>query len=195
MDRKQIQEERMKGYFIQATKDLLKGEGLKSVNVRSVAYHAGYSYATLYNYFKDLNELIFVCVKDFQDECQQQIISKTEKIKPGKEKIKAIAMAYINYFTEYPGVFELFFLEKMGNLGNKRDTSELIYRFLDQLCEEQWKYCINEKIVNEIDVENLKSQLRFCIMGMLLFFENRLQPENYKEFIQLVDKQIDFILK
>ena len=57
MKNKELQEQRMKGYFLQATKDMLKSEGLKSVNVRAIADRAGYSYATLYNYFKDINDL------------------------------------------------------------------------------------------------------------------------------------------
>ncbi len=65
MKNKEVQELRMKNYFIQATKEILKGEGLQAVSVRNVADKAGYSYATLYNYFKDITELIFVCVNDF----------------------------------------------------------------------------------------------------------------------------------
>jgi DNA-binding transcriptional regulator YbjK len=79
VNRKQIQEQRMKSYFIQAAKDMLKGEGLKSLSVRSVADRAGYSFATLYNYFKDLNELIFVCVKIFR--------KNVWRLSPGKQKI------------------------------------------------------------------------------------------------------------
>jgi AcrR family transcriptional regulator len=194
MDRKQIQEQRMKSYFIQAAKDMLKGEGLKSLSVRSVADRAGYSFATLYNYFKDLNELIFVCVKDFQEECLEIVIGKTKKIPDGKEKIKATVMAYISYFLEYPGVFELFFLERMGNIGNKQATSELIYTFLDRLCEEQWIYCLKENMVDSEKVSIQKAQLRFAVMGMLLFYENRLQPESYQEFMKLANKQIDEII-
>jgi AcrR family transcriptional regulator len=194
MDKKQIQEQRMRGYFIQAAKDLLKGEGLKSVNVRSVSDRAGYSFATLYNYFKDLNELIFICVEDFQTECWEIITSKTTKIPKGKEKIKAIAMAYISYFLEYPGVFVLFFLERWGNIGNKQATSELIYTFLDRLCEEQWMHCLKENTVDSEKVASQKAQLRFAVMGMLLFYENRLQPESYPEFMELATTQIDEIL-
>ncbi|MDR2773131.1 MAG: TetR/AcrR family transcriptional regulator [Tannerella sp.] len=194
MDRKQIQEQRMKSYFIQAAKDMLKGEGLKSLSVRSVADRAGYSFATLYNYFKDLNELIFVCVKDFQEECLEIVTGKTKKIPDGKEKIKATVMAYISYFLEYPGVFELFFLERMGNIGNKQATSELIYTFLDRLCEEQWIYCLKENMVDSEKVSIQKAQLRFAVMGMLLFYENRLQPESYPEFMKLANQQIDEII-
>ena len=55
----------MRGYFIQAAKEILKGEGLESMSVRNIADQAGYSYATLYNYFKDVKDLILECIKDF----------------------------------------------------------------------------------------------------------------------------------
>ncbi|NLT49326.1 MAG: TetR/AcrR family transcriptional regulator, partial [Ignavibacteria bacterium] len=41
MTKNEIHEKRMKEYFIQATKELLKGEGLKVVSVRNVAEQAG----------------------------------------------------------------------------------------------------------------------------------------------------------
>jgi len=194
MDKKEIQERRMKGYFIDATKDLLKGEGLSAVSVRSVADRAGYSYATLYNYFKDLNDLIFECVRDFQSECKTFVKSKIKKSEPGKEKIKATVLAYVEYFTEYSGVFELFFLERMGNIGNKQSISELIYTFLDRLCEPHWEYFIMQNVFDRVSVEKKKRQIRFCVMGMLLFYQNRFQPENYNEFIELVNMQVEEII-
>jgi AcrR family transcriptional regulator len=194
MDKKQIQSERMRGYFIQAAKELLKGEGLKTVNTRSVADRAGYSYTTMYNYFKDLNDLIFECVKDFQAECELFVRNKTKKVPSGKEKIKAITTAYVHYFTEYPGIFELCFIERMRDIGHKKGTAELIHTFLDRLCEEQWSYCISEKLIDAEKAENMKAQLRYSVTGMLLFYENRLQPDNYKDFTALVSSQLDFIL-
>ena len=195
MDKKEIQEQRTKGYFIEAAKELLKGEGLSAVSVRSVSDKAGYSYATLYNYFKDLNDLIFECVKDFQVECESAVKSKIKKSEQGKSKIKATVLAYVQYFTEYSGVFELFFLERMGNIGNKQSISELIYTFLDKLCDPHWDYCITQNICSRELAEKKMQQLRFCVMGMLLFYQNRFQPENYNEFIRLLDNQVEEIIK
>jgi AcrR family transcriptional regulator len=193
MDKKEIQEQRTKKYFIDAAKELLKGEGLSAVSVRNVADKAGYSYATLYNYFKDLNDLIFECVRDFQAECETAVKRKTKKSEQGKDKIKATVLAYVEYFTEYSGVFELFFLERMGNIGNKQSISELIYTFLDKLCEPHWEYCVAQNIFDKVSVEKKKRQLRFCVMGMLLFYQNRFQPENYNEFIGLLNNQVEEI--
>ena len=194
MSNKQIQSERIRSYFIQAAKEMLKGEGLRSVSTRSVAEKAGYSYATLYNYFKDINDLVFECVKDFQLECEEFVKARSRKAKPGKERLKAITAAYVDYFIEYPGTFELCFLERIRGIDTRTELTTLIYKFLDKLCEDQWVICINEGM-DPVKAENIKQHLRFTVMGLLLFYETRRQPNNYQDFITLVNKMIDDILE
>ena len=195
MGNKEIQEQRMKGYFIEATKDILRGEGLKNISVRNIAERAGYSYATLYNYFSDVKDLIFECVIDFQEECEVFIKFETKKTQPGIEKIKAVAKAYMKYFIQYTGIFELFFLEKTSDLARKQNTAELIYTFFDKACVEEWDYCIQNKIIKKTDAELMKPAVKYLITGMLLFYINRRQPASYKEFTELAEIQLNNILK
>lgn len=193
MKNKEIQEERMRSYFIEATKELLKGEGLKVVNVRNIADRAGYSFSTLYNYFKDVQELIFECVKDFQDECTEYVLSETKSAPAGIEKVKAITKTYVKYFIQYPGIFELFFIEKTRDIANKQPTIELIYTFLDRLCAEEWNDCIENKTIDSEKSEIMKNQLRYVIIGLLFLYINRRHPSEYKEFNRLVNEQLDFV--
>jgi AcrR family transcriptional regulator len=190
MNNKEIQEKRMKEYFIQATKSILKGEGLKSLNVRNIADQAGYSYATLYNYFKDVNDLVFLCVEDFQEECELFVAGQTKDIPDGKGKLKATILGYINYFVEYPGIFELFYLAKVGDFGNKQTTVNLISNSLDKVCESDWNYCLSYNLVQVEKVESIKSQLRYLVVGLLLYYLNRRRPESYSEFINQANIQI-----
>ena len=95
MRNRQIQEERIKTYFLDAAKNLLRAEGLKGVSVRNVAYRAGYSYATLYNYFKDINDLLFRCVEDFCQEVGDFVAARTEGGAPGREGLRRTARAYV----------------------------------------------------------------------------------------------------
>ena len=141
-----VQEERMRNYFIQATKEILRGEGLKVVSVRNIAERAGYSYATLYNYFSDVNELIFECINDFQEECEEFIEARTKKSERGLNKIKDTVIAYANFFVQHPGIFELFYLEKPNDISRKQPTLDLIYNFIDRLTMEEWVYCIKNNI-------------------------------------------------
>jgi AcrR family transcriptional regulator len=193
MEKKKIQEQRMKGYFIQATKEILKGEGLKCLSVRNIADKAGYSYATMYNYFKDVKELIFECVKDFQDECEEIVRNETKKSPRGKNKIKAIIKSYMKFFVQYPGIFELFFLEKISDIGSKQPTIELIRTFLDRLCSDEWNYCISQEAVTTEEAELVKIEINYVVTGMLLFYNNRIYPNSYKKFRDLTDIQINRI--
>ena len=194
MERKEIQEQRIRGYFIDATREILKGEGLKSINVRAVAERAGYSYATLYNHFKDIKELVFICVQDFQQEAEGIIKEKTRNTPRGKEKIREIVKAYIGYFTQYPGIFELFFLEKMSSISGKQPTAALIFTFLDRLTGEEWKYCVEQDIYSEKKALIRMKEMNYVVTGMLLMYMNRLHPESYELFLKDVDSQIGFVL-
>lgn len=195
MDNKEIQEKRMRGYFIDATREMLKGEGLKSINVRAVADRAGYSYATLYNYFKDIKELIFICVQGFQEEAETFINSKTKKSKPGIERINEKTKAYIEYFTQYPGIFELFFLEKLNTLSGKQPTANLIFTFYDRITAEDWEYCITENIFTSDEVASRTKILKYSITGILLMYMNRMHPESYKEFLADINQLLEIGLK
>lgn len=193
MTRKEIQEQRMKNYFIQATKEILKGEGLKSLSVRSIAEKAGYSFATIYNYFKDVKELIFFCVKDFQSECEDYISDTTKNIERGEMKIKAIVTSYVAYFVQYPSVFEIFFIEKLPPSEGK--TSGLIISFLDKLCSEEFEYCITN---NQYTIEQTKTivkELSSATLGMLILYLNRNYPATYIDFNDNLKLQLDRIMR
>ena len=195
MDKKEIQEQRMRGYFIEATKEILKGEGIVCASVRNIADRAGYSYATLYNYFKDVKDLIFLCVEDFQKECEELVKSETAKIEPGTDKIKGIIKAYVKYFIQYPGIFDLFYLEKINNISNKKANTDQIYSFLDAVCAKEWEYCKKNKIFKAAKINAKKDMLRYTITGMLLFYLNRRHPDSYGEFMKNIDSQLSLILE
>jgi AcrR family transcriptional regulator len=195
MGRKEIQEQRMKDYFIQATKEILKAEGIGAVSVRSIAEKAGYSFATLYNYFKDVKDLVFFCVKDFQKECEDYIESKMGKAGRGEAKIKAIALAYVEYFVQYPGVFELFFIEKMSAIGSNKASADSIVSFLDHLCKDELKYCIDEGIYTRKEAEALMAELKALTTGALVIYLNRNYPETHGDFIKRINQQLDRITK
>lgn len=195
MDKKGIQEQRMRGYFIEATREMLKGEGLRSINVRAVAERAGYSYATLYNYFKDLKELVFICVKGFQEEAETFIANESINAPRGMEKIRVIMKLYIRYFIQYPGIFELFFVEKMNDIGANQPTASLIYTFANRLCDNEWQFCIEQKLMTEERAAVLKNQLNYMVTGMMLFYMHRGQPAGFNEFMSMVDAQLNYIMQ
>jgi AcrR family transcriptional regulator len=196
MKNKELQEQRMRGYFIEAAKNLIKGEGIRSVSVRAVADHAGYSFATMYNYFRDLNELIFLCVQDFQEECRLDVEEQVKKAKGTcHEKLKARVMAYIRFFTEYPGIFELFYTARAFDLGNREGTLTTIEHSLEQICRPVWEDCLKSGSLTEEQAAEMGESLRYAVTGLLLMYLNRRRPASYADFQMVVHRQVDRILQ
>lgn len=187
---KEIQEQRMRDYFIQATKEILKAEGLRGVSVRNIADKAGYSYATLYNYFKDVNDLIFLCVSDFQEECEAYVGSKAADDSAGVERLKSLVLAYMGYFVEYPGIFDLFYMAQVADFGNKQTTIDVINNSLDNVCRREWESCITKGIFSAQKSEILRIQLKYMVIGLMLFYLNRRIPSSYLEFMDMANNQL-----
>ncbi|MBN2282192.1 MAG: TetR/AcrR family transcriptional regulator [Candidatus Marinimicrobia bacterium] len=194
MNNKQIQEQRMRTYFLQATREILRSEGLKNISVRNVADRAGYSYATLYNYFKDVKDLVFECVLDFQQECREFISDEVKNMKPGRERLVQINRAYFKYFVQYPGIFELFYIEKTTDLAHRQPTIEKIDTFLPSLMEEDWEVMIQEKVIEPEGAALLQEQIRFFIVGVLISYINRRYVADYPEVMAMVDQHLNYML-
>src|SRR6056297_3424879 len=161
MTKNKIQEKRMKQYFIQATKEILRSEGLKNVSVRNIAKKAGYSYTTLYNYFKNAKDLVFECVKDFEEECKEFILNEVDQVDDCLERIRAIYLAYIKYFVQYPGTFELFYIEKASKLAHKQPTIQKIDNLLYEATKSDWQIAINKDKIEPVGADLLKEQIKF----------------------------------
>ncbi len=191
MTNKALQEERTRSYFIEATKEILKGEGSKALSVRNIAERAGYSYATLYNYFKDQTELVSLSVLEFKDECRDTVNKSFRKSDPGLEEIKGIVKAYISYFVQYPGVFDLFYIEKLAS----KSVNDEVINFLDTLCQEDWDYLMSIQHFTIEEVVGIRSILNKSVIGVLLSYLKRGTPSEYSAFVKEIDLLLENVLK
>lgn len=189
MKNKDVQEQRVRGYFVQAANEILRGEGISNLSVRNVAEKAGYSYATLYNYFKNLNELLSVCITDFLEEGKEFINNEVKDIPSGKKRLEVVIKSYVKFFIQYPGIFELFYITPLKNT----HSTNAIISFLEEMCSEDWKIIRENENHSQEDIDIKKENLKYSITGLLLLYNNRQYPDDYVKFQEAVNKQIDKI--
>ena len=183
-----IQEERVRGYFINAAQELIRGEGVDVVSARNVAERAGYSYATLYNYFKDIRDLIFSCIEGFLIECREFVESGTAGIKSGEERLMAILEQYVKFFIQYPGIFDLLYQQKAGSISTKKSNFGKIYQFFDSLTDREWNECVGKNLITQDERTVKQEQLKLLVHGLLLFYLNNRIECTYKEIIDRIRK-------
>jgi AcrR family transcriptional regulator len=192
MNSSKVQEERVRRYFIDAAKEIIRAEGIRALSVRNVAQKAGYSYATIYNYFKDLKGLMAHCIEEFLEECSVAILQQSGHLDTGCGRVQAMFKAYANYFVQYPGTYDLFFLEKLSAMPGDK-TIEKINSFLDKVILEDWQQCA--QLNNIKDAEIKWGILKSTMDGMMLNYFSKYNPKEYKDFIALVDERIGYVIK
>lgn len=195
MSNRDIQRQRMKGYFIAAAKEIIEEKGLEEVTVRSVARIAGYSYATIYNYFNDLNELLWYVFLEYVDEVSEYLDSIYLKIKnnDGKTILKKLYNVYVKYFLEKPTVYRFIFFSQLGE-----PPEEILNKINPSFTDMQRKIlfqCVKEGIISEDNVEVIGDILSNLIHGLLsLLFANKKQLTR-NELLDKINQEIDFLIK
>lgn len=106
-DKKNLKTNRMKTYFVSAAKTIIAEQGVENLSVRSVAENAGYSYATIYNYYKDLDSLLWDVKKSFTEDLIQSLGGK--EVNQTIQDIGNAFQAYAKFFVENPTLFRFFF--------------------------------------------------------------------------------------
>ncbi len=194
MDKKEIQRQRMMTYFIDAAKEIIDEEGINGLTARKVGEKAGYSYATIYNYFNDLNTLLIYCVFDFLEDCYKYLVSFKNDAEDCREQIITYALAYFRYFAQNPDKFQLIFVEELGKPPEgliKNDFKPSVGLLLKKKITE----CAKEGYISEENIELLGNLITDSIHGKLLFFLKGRNTEKLDDILLSVKNEIAFLIK
>jgi len=104
MNKKEIQRARISKYFIDSTISLIKSDGLENVTTKKIGNHAGYSYATIYNYFENYNELICLAISEISKECAE-FVEKNMNGATLKERIISFTIMMTEFNVQNPNIY------------------------------------------------------------------------------------------
>lgn len=189
-DKQSIKSQRVKSYFIQATKEIILQEGVENVSVRKVAEQAGYAFTTIYNYFKDLNELLL----EVKNNMIQDVMIHTQGKIPDKvydlNDIKKTNHTYAEYFIERPHVFRFFYSYRL----NPQETVPPELPDFDKLYQETYRGFVKNGVMKESEVPVIARTIIYTIHGLLAlyFSDNGMTKEIvYDE----LDKTTEYLLE
>ncbi len=101
-------------YFINATDELINEIGIKNVTIRNVAKRAGYNSATIYNYFENLDNLIFFgAMKNIKDYALSinLYLADTDN---AMDRFLKIWECFCNYAYLKPDIYNALFFPKLS---------------------------------------------------------------------------------
>lgn len=113
LSNRMIQKRRMYQIFIDATTDIIDNEGIDNVTIRKVADKAGYNSATIYNYFKNLDELKFFSVMSYMQKYLETLSYTHEEFKDPISKYKYVWEVFALQAFKYPTYFRIIFFKQI----------------------------------------------------------------------------------
>lgn len=188
-DKIDLKTQRVKGYFLEAAKRIILNEGVENISARKVADIAGYSYATIYNYFKDIDELLretkSLMVIDVVNHMRDTI-----DFSPGSiEDITRLFSSYVRYYLDHPHIFRFFYFYRLSD----SEASKERYDF-SALWASSFRFLVEAGSIRADEVENCAKTLIYALHGLLaLFFSGN----GLTEELLFTDagKIIDFVLR
>jgi len=105
----------MMGYFLEATKTIIETEGVSAVTIRKVASMAGFNSATVYNYFENLNHLIFFASLKYLKDYAEALPKYTANSKNSFENYISVWKCFSHYSYLRPEIYSLIFFSSFSH--------------------------------------------------------------------------------
>ena len=104
--------EELRELILNSTTELIESEGLAGLSAREIARRIGYSPGTLYNVFKNLDDLILTIEGRLLDQLDLVLKAVPPSDQP-RQRIKSLAMAYLQFTHDNPKLWNLLFEHHM----------------------------------------------------------------------------------
>lgn len=111
IERKEKEKADLRKSILNAARELFLEKGYEHTSVRNIAEKIEYSPTTIYLYFKD-KDSIFLELHNEGFMLLGQMMSVLAHVENPMERLKAMGKAYIEFFHQHPGYYDLMFVQK-----------------------------------------------------------------------------------
>ncbi len=197
MDKKEFQKKRMMSYFIEAANQIIETEGIDAITIRKVSDIAGYNSATLYNYFENLDHLIFFASMKYLKEYVLRLPDYLKDSRDSIDRYFKIWECFCEHSFKKPKIYYTIFFDSFSNSLN--DDIKAYYSIFPEELGIQSKDILPMLLGQNIYIRN-RSILESCIPEGLVAQEN-LEDINEMNLLlyqgmlaRVLNEQIDFTI-
>ncbi|WXR61530.1 TetR/AcrR family transcriptional regulator [Peptostreptococcaceae bacterium AGR-M142] len=182
---KELKKNRVKKYFIEAAVKIIETEGIDKITIRKVADLSGYNSATIYNYFENLDHLVFLAALKFIKPYTSGVGKYVKGNYSALERNYRIWEYYCLHSFKYPHIYHAIFFAKLNKpLDNYIISYYELYpeeivvddRNISSMLSKQSIYerahvileqCVDEGFLKEDDLDDLNEMILYIYKGTL----------------------------
>jgi AcrR family transcriptional regulator len=155
----------VKREFIDAANAIILRDGVLAVTVRKVAQAAGYSYATIYHYFKDLDSLLIAVKERMVEDVMIHMTSAETPSFRDVADIQRMNRMYAQFYLGNPNIYEFFYTYRFSHETNPN---------YDMRFQDGWALAYETFVKNGVlrkeDVATVAKTVIYTIHGLLALY-------------------------
>ena len=186
-----VDKEQKKKDIALGTKALILKDGISNITISQIAKAAGIGKGTVYEYFKNKDEIVFELVEILMQEHNKQKEAELSRLTSTREKVKSFfSFFYIDADKELREIYKQFTAIALSSTNEDMRNFQTECYFL----YEKWM----EAIIQEgIQNKELKPEIKELIMGIFAFaqgaFIMSVTTNAITDLQQKIDNQIDML--
>ena len=190
----QRKSERVKQYFAETAKEIILKEGVGAVSVRRTAADAGYSYATIYNHFENIDELLWYARDLLIGDVAEYIKSKSQDLITNVDDIKALFRTYMDYFLENPNVYHFFYFHKLEK-SQKRSTNLTEGTEYQNEFMKPFQFLLEQGLISAEHIGIFTQIILYVTHGLLTLYISDNDQLTRDDLYRNLDDIIDYLVK
>jgi len=193
-DKRQMKEERVRSVFIDTAKEMILEEGAGAVAVRRIADRAAYSFATLYNHFENLNELLWHARNALMEDVGAYVHEHYPADVTGAAGIRELFRTYIEYFLLYPNAFKFFFFYDL-----EEPDADFVSRARELDFDRAFGEAFREFAVSGAytpqELEAIGKTILFAVHGLLMIYISGKDEMSREDLYKTLDTMVAHLFK
>ena len=151
--------------FLDAAKAIILRDGVLAVTVRKIADATGYSYATIYHYFKDLDSLLIAVKERMVEDVMIHMTSAETPSFRDVADIQRMNRMYAQFYLDNPNIYEFFYTYRFSHETNPN---------YDLRFQDGWALAYESFVKNGVlrkeDVATVAKTVIYTIHGLLALY-------------------------
>lgn len=186
--------EQTKKELLAAAKTMLHQEGFEKITVRKLAEATGYSYTSLYYYFRDLSALYLALRLDLIEDMIEEIRSIPIHSEDPVEEVVLLFDVYVSYFLAHPELFRFLYFYEFKMPAEDDEAKALDERF-QGMWQTSFQRLLSEGILQMEDLPSAAKSIIFMLHGRILLHLSSQDGWRENQLKNEIQQLIRYILK
>ncbi len=159
----------VQAHFVEAARALILREGVEALTIRRIADEAGYTFASLYNHFEKLDELLWRTRSRMIDDLSRYLASAGRLDAASTEDIVGVFLSYADYFIERPHAYRFIYFHRLDAALKPSGADAAGDPLADKLFR-TFSYLYAQGMRGPEELAAISKAIRFGVQGVLTLY-------------------------